>query len=109
MAAVPIAISGVLFDKKNKTSQVVELIGELSIVGLHVGGGPIIPADKPIDPSLGIWHDPGGYNPANPGEPWPPDVPPSKPPFEKITGWTPDEGWFIAFVPTGEHVTPSRK
>lgn len=107
MAAIPVQITGILFDKKNKTSQVVTLIGEASVIGLQVGGGPIIPPER--DPSLGIWHDPGGFNPNAPGEPWPPDEPPQKPPFEKKVGWTEETGWFVAFVPTGEHVTPSRK
>lgn len=43
MAAVEITISGVLYDKYNRTQQNVVLIGEASLTGLGVGGGPIPP------------------------------------------------------------------
>jgi hypothetical protein len=52
MAAVAITISGVLYDKYNRTSQVVTLVGEASLTGLGVDGGPIIPPDQPGQPPM---------------------------------------------------------
>lgn len=43
MAAVEVTISGVLYDKLNRTQQQVVLIGEGSLTGLGVGGGPMPP------------------------------------------------------------------
>jgi hypothetical protein len=50
MAAVEVTISGVLYDKLNRTTQQVVLVGEGSLTGLGVGGGP-----APGGPPLGIW------------------------------------------------------
>lgn len=50
MAAVEITISGVLYDKVNRTSQNVVLIGEATLTGLGVGGGPMPPGG-----GTGIW------------------------------------------------------
>jgi hypothetical protein len=102
MAAVEVTISGVLYDKLNRTMQNVVLIGEASLTGLGVGGGPIIPPGGPgRPPGTGIWpNPPEGQAPlpshpiALPGDPWwggdlrpahpivlPPDCPPGmKPP-----------------------------
>lgn len=108
MAAIPVTFSGLLYDKKNKTQQNVTFIGLASITGIGVGGGPIYPPE--VDPpDLGFWHDPGGYNPDRPNQPWPEPPPDQKPPFEVKVGWTEENGWFVVLVPTGEHVTPSRK
>lgn len=110
MAAIPVIISGVLYDKKNKSQQVVTLMGSATIAGLSVGGGPIIPPDIPPEAvPPGIWQDPGGYNPDNPNQPWPEPPPDQKPPFEAKVGWTEENGWFVVLVPTGEHPSPSRK
>ena len=75
MAAVPVALSGVLYDKHNRTQQSVVIMGELSLYGLEVGGGPIIPPGTTPQPP-GIW---GGGNepfptppihiPPQPGQP----------------------------------------
>ena len=51
MAAIDVTITGVLFDKVNRTAQPVVLIGEASYTGLGVGGGPVIPPGQPP----GIW------------------------------------------------------
>lgn len=51
MAAVEITISGMLYDKLNRTTQNVVLIGEATLTGLGIGGGPIIPPGQPP----GIW------------------------------------------------------
>ena len=43
MAAVELTITGVLYDKLARTTQQVVLIGEASLTGVGVGGGPVIP------------------------------------------------------------------
>jgi len=53
MAEVPIQISGMLYDLLNKTTQRVVLMGNASIIGLSVGGGPIIPPDSTPPPGGG--------------------------------------------------------
>jgi hypothetical protein len=85
MAAVPIQIDGVLWNQAWKTAQKVTLMGNAFIMGLSVGGGPIIPPDT---------------SPPDGGPPdGPPDQPPStptegKPPPEAGGwGWVPDWGW----------------
>jgi hypothetical protein len=113
MAAYPLEISGVLYDKKNKTSQNVTLVGMASIPGLTIGGGPM-PGGEPLPPlDLGIWEDPGGYNPDHPGEPVPPDVPPEQSQVKLKAQWTPEEGWTVVVVVTpgsGATVpTPSKR
>ena len=50
MAAVDITISGVLYDKVARTTTPVSIVGEASLTGLGVGGGPIVPGEPP-----GIW------------------------------------------------------
>lgn len=97
MATVEVMISGVLYDKYARTSRPVLLVGEASIAGLGVGGGPIIPPDSGIQPpdqggqpgfpiflppgSVGGpgWQPPssGGYPPSvMPPVFYPPNVPP---------------------------------
>lgn len=75
MAAVEVTISGVLYDKLNRTTQNVVLIGEATLTGLGIGGGPIMPG--PIKPPGQIWPDPGPLphpeHPIAPGGP-PPHV-----------------------------------
>ena len=81
MAAVEVTISGVLYDKLNRTVQNVVLIGEASLTGLGVGGGPIIP--------------PGGGGGSPPGI-WGPNDPRPNPPIAFPPGWVggiPPEGW----------------
>lgn len=119
MAAVEVTISGVLFDKTARTSQPVVLIGEATLTGLGVGGGPIPPSPGkppgiwggPIDPypdhglpgAPGIWPRPG--HPAHPIV-LPPDKP-TDPPTEPPTNpsdpawswcWNPNTGWIPAYV-----------
>lgn len=60
MSSAEVTITGVLYDKVNRTSQNVVLIGEASLTGVGVGGGPIIPEGPPP----GIWPSPG--HPAHP-------------------------------------------
>jgi len=67
MSAVPVIFNGVMYPKE-KGGQVVPavFIGYLSIQGLSVGGGPIIPDNggtPPIDPPI----DPPDQPPSSPG------------------------------------------
>lgn len=87
MAAVDITISGMLYDKLNRTTQNVVLIGEATLTGLSVGGGPIYPPG-PIKPPGGggepptIWPGPGPLpHPEHPIViPLPPNTPNVPPP-----------------------------
>ena len=90
MAAVEVTISGVLYDKVNRTTQPVVLIGEASLTGLGVGGGPIVPPAQPPGKPPGIWggpidpypdhglpgpQPPSGAHPEHPIY-YPPNIPP---------------------------------
>ena len=117
MAAVEITISGALYDKLNRTTQAVLLVGEATLTGLGVGGGPIIPPPGnppgqppgiwggPIDPYPGHPLPPSGLHPAHPIV-LPPD-PPTEPPVDPPTKppsvewhwcWNPNVGWIPAYV-----------
>lgn len=111
MAAVDITISGMLYDKINRTTQNVVLIGEATLTGLGVGGGPIVPpeSEKPPKPPVGIWPGPGPIYPIEPHPehpivlPLPPDKPPGEPPTQPPNvnwewGWSPAYGWHPVFV-----------
>lgn len=137
MAAVNVTISGVLCDKYGRTIMPVTLVGEATLTGLGVGGGPIIPPDgeKPPGSPPGTWgganepfptppisNVPGvpGYRP--PGDPptiWPgpgdPDFPggpkppePVQPPISWKAVWAgPSNGWVVVGIPQFDHPTPS--
>ena len=123
MASVEITISGVLFDKHTRTTQQVVLIGEASLTGLGVGGGPVYPPSGGGTPP-GIWGPPSGLptppipiypggtpNPPGiwgPNDPRPgvgPIIPPcpvdppanpdevKPPPPDGGWGWHPEYGW----------------
>ena len=93
MAAVEVTISGMLYDRLNRTTQNVVLIGEASLTGLGVGGGPMPPGPgtpperPPGQPIHPIWGPPGIELPPGPGfppvagHPLPPiiSVPPDRP------------------------------
>ena len=92
--------------------QNVTLVGLASIAGLEVGGGPVIPEEPSAPPGdLGIWQDPGGYNPDAPGTPLPPDEPPPErePLVEWKAAWSEETGWVIVGTPTGAHPAPSKR
>jgi len=71
MAAVEVTITGMLYDKTARTTQNVVLVGEASLTGLGVGGGPVIPPGGgggegiwgPTDPRPGQLPMPGGRPP----------------------------------------------
>lgn len=93
MAAVEVTITGVLYDKLARTTQQVVLIGDATLTGLGVGGGPIQPpgqppggggGGQPPHPAFPIWGGPGAGFPDKPGYPpvvgGGPVVPPEGPP-----------------------------
>jgi hypothetical protein len=67
MAAAEVTISGILYDKLNRTTQQVVLIGEATLTGLGVGGGPMPPGQRPP------------WWPGHPEHPIPPTVWPNPP------------------------------
>src|SRR5215471_21529562 len=78
MASIPVTIKGTLTTKSTKGDvsesgqQDCLLVGRLHITGLAVGGGPIIPDDKPLPPGkpvFPIWGPPGIDLPDTPGFP----------------------------------------
>jgi hypothetical protein len=99
MSAVELTISGMLYDKLNRTTQNVVLIGEAFLTGLSVGGGPM--PGGPPGPPVTIWpNPPEGQAPipshpiALPGDPWwptnpPPQIPPPGSPPVMIPGTQP--------------------
>jgi hypothetical protein len=79
MAAVPITLDGVLYDLLDRTTRRVIFIGDASLSGLSVGGGPMpggpgngqppIPGGPPPHPAFPIWGGPGAGFPDKPGYP----------------------------------------
>lgn len=137
MAAIEVTITGMLYDKLARTTQNVVLIGEASLTGVGIGGGPIIPPPGPSGRPPGIW---GGGNEPFPTPPivlpkppqvppptvWPPGpgidvpehpivLPPDSPnipipPGTLVTWtpiWTPGQGWQVVGIPNVPHPTPS--
>ena len=85
MASVMVQIDGVLWDKAQKKGTPVVLYGQGSLVGLGVGGGPIMPPDE------------GAPHPEHPivippSPPQPPQGTTEKPPPD-TGGWGYMEGW----------------
>lgn len=131
MAAVEVTISGMLYDKLARTTQNVVLVGEASLTGLGVGGGPIIPPSggggggggggtgiwgptdpRPTPPIAGIPGLPGGPGQQpHPEHPWVPPTPkppePVQPPIEWKAVWHPQEGWVVVGIPNFPHPAPS--
>ena len=96
MAAVEVTISGVLYDKLSRSTRPVVLIGEASLTGLEIGGGPVYPPPGGANPP-GIW-GPTDPRPGNPipiypgGTPNPPGI------------WGPTDprpGWGLPEPPIG--------
>jgi len=90
MSAVPVIINGVMYPKeRGGGSQPLPAIfcGYLSIEGLSVGGGPVIPPDvTPPDPPIDV----------------PPDPPPSGPSVAVVVKPAPVTGvWGIATDTSG--------
>jgi hypothetical protein len=121
MAAVGVTISGVLYDVHARTTQNVVLIGDASLTGLSVGGGPMPggPGQGGGDKPPGIWGPPSGLptppianapgvgpNPDPPGKP--PE--PVEPPVHWKAVWAgPQQGWVVVGVidPDVSHPVPS--
>jgi len=129
MAAVDVTISGVIYDKTARTMRPVVIMGEASLTGLGVGGGPM-PPQGPVDPGYSppwaqvpdqppgqpgvpihpIWGPPG-FNPPGPGMPpgigggpiipdLPPPIDQPPPPADKWSWrYSDDYGWVL--VPPG--------
>lgn len=125
MAALPVTIVGIQTDEAGNSSNTT-IIGMISITGLAVGGGPIIPPAGPGGPNVPphpqhpIWGGPGtvfppgsGYPPVA-GHPFPeppPTAPPENPDMPKPPppdggwGWHPEYGWGY-FPGTGGEAQP---
>lgn len=90
MASVEVTINGVIYDKLYRTTRPAVIIGEASLTGLGVGGGPIIPPDQGQPPDAGgppgIWGPPG---------PWP------VPPIANVPGLPPMGPIYPPNVPPG--------
>jgi len=73
MAAVPIRLSGAVYDKTARTMRPVLIVGMASITGLAVGGGPVFgpPDGTPPAQGQGNWE-------------W---------------GYSPGDGWHLVYVP----------
>jgi hypothetical protein len=123
MAALPVVLVGTTQDGTPIT-----ITGLISIVGLGVGGGPVIPPTPPSwgpggppAPAHPIWGPPGIVFPPGPGYPpvvgggpiippvVPPDpgTPPTLPNIEWKTAWSPETGWIVVGIPQDPHPTPS--
>jgi hypothetical protein len=121
MAAIPVTIQG-KSTGPDGVSVPVTIEGDLTLTGLTIGGGPIIPDAKPpasgapsfpivlppgtppFNPSV-----PGGYPPMIGGGPIMPETPPpdaTKPPMW-IPVWLPGTGWIV--IPGFPAPTPSKK
>lgn len=87
MASVEVMISGVIYDKTARTSRPVLIVGEASLAGLGVGGGPIMPPEQP----------PGGGGPVDPGYG-------VNPPGDVIWGGRPGPGPGGGWVPKPPHI-----
>lgn len=120
MAVVPVRISGVLYDKTARTQQAVLLIGSLSISGLEVGGGPILPPEEvpPVEPPLTIWPNPPEGIAPMPEHPivipdpiTPPITPPDVPaaPHEGWNWSAAKAGWYYLYVPGPGQAQPKKK
>jgi len=122
MAAVEITISGTLYDKINRTTQQVVLVGDAGLTGLGIGGGPMPPGGGgggggPGIPTHPIYYPPeiaggpgwlpqppgggGGPHPIQPLPPGQPIGPGGTPPGsgQWEWAWSPGMGWHVAFVP----------
>jgi hypothetical protein len=120
MTAIQVTIVGTTTGPDG-VSVPVTIKGDLSLTGLTVGGGPIIP-DTPVQPPPEIQFPivlppgtppfnpeaPGGYPPMIGGGPITPDTPPdpTKPPMF-IPIWLPGTGWIV--IPGFPVPTPSSR
>jgi hypothetical protein len=123
MASVPIQIDGVLWDHAQKKPTKVTLTGQASILGLGIGGGPIVPPPEPGEPVFPAHPivPPGGYPPEG-GQPpgiWGPTDPRPTPPIywpgfpgqppsggQPPGGGSPGEPTFPIWGPPGVELPP---
>jgi hypothetical protein len=70
---------------------------------------PPVEPTEPVDPGYGIDVDIGYVKPEHPIVLPPPPSGGPAPNWELKTAWTPTTGWVVVAIPTGEHVTPSKK
>jgi len=78
MAGVEVTITGMLYDRINRTTQNVVLVGEAMLTGLGVGGGPVYPGGPDEPPPRPQPRPPGIWGPTDP-RPTPPIYIPPKP------------------------------
>jgi hypothetical protein len=105
-------IDGVLWDKAHKSGKAVTLIGVASIVGLEVGGGPIMPPTQPpgggqppVHPEHPIWGPPGINLPPGPG--FPPVAGHPLPPVPPGGGQPPGQPIHPIWGPPGIELPPA--
>jgi hypothetical protein len=112
MAAIELTISGVLFDKTQRTQQPVVLIGEATYRGLSIDASPPLPETPPDSGNVPAHPI---FNPDHPAHPIvivPPTEPPTDPDqkFQLVPVWSEDAGWSVVIAPVGDDVllpTPS--
>lgn len=127
MAAIPVTIVG-----QDGNGNPITIIGMMSLTGVGVGGGPIMPTPPTGPPVYPVHPIAPNYPPGNypslpiywPGYPpgWgtppivqpPPgggggDGGPTTPPIDWQIAWSPDTGWIVVGIPQFPHPAPSDK
>lgn len=126
MTTAYITLVGKLKDNNSEEEKEVTLCGYADVIMFTPGSPPPRPHPTPPDPNA-----PRPSHPiALPGDPWwgadlkpthpiflpgmpgwpetPPDGGGGELPLKPVIAWTPETGWVVVYVPTGEHVTPSK-
>lgn len=98
MAAIPVTLNGTFTTDTGSAVGVFQ--GTMAYSGLGVGGGPVFPPERPVDPGYGIPGPPYPPIDAHPEHPivLPPD-PPTEPPTEPPTN-PPSPQWVWGYNPT---------
>lgn len=113
MAAVEVTITGMLYDKLARTTQNVVLVGEASLTGLGIGGGPVIPPGRPpgsggpgapVDPGWGYPERPVDPGYGIPGPPYPGRPPSDAHPSHPIA--LPGDPWWPPDAPQPPQLPP---
>src|SRR5262245_48435460 len=87
MAAIPVTLDGFLYDLFGRTTQRVIFMGEASLTGLGLGGGPIAPPAGGGQPPLATW------GPTVPRPPPPIYLPPGGGGQPPLGMWGPPGPW----------------